>query len=153
MTQLLTGVTLAQPLSTRPKAVSAERKAPQQDTPAKDTVKVAAEYLPRKTIEEATQVVSLIHKNYAAQSVTWNDIATLLGVSEKNQTNKYPLWSAQAYGMLVRNEDHTFQVAETGRKIVAPEYSGEDMEGRVKALLTPKVLSKLFTDYNGRQLP
>ena len=95
--------------------MAAERRVPQEDTLAKDPVKIAAEDLPRKTIEEATQVVSVIHKNYAAQAVAWIDVAKLLGVNENNQNNKYPVWSALAYGMLTRNEDHTYQVAETGR--------------------------------------
>jgi hypothetical protein len=44
-------------------------------------------------------------------------------------------------------------LAETARKILAPNYSGEDREGKVKALLTPRILSKFYTDYNGHTLP
>lgn len=119
----------------------------------RDLVKVSAEDFPRRTIEEAVRVAAAIFKNYGNQPANWKEIASLLGVSASTQENKYPLWSAEAYGMLSRNEDHTFQLVETGRKIVAPEYPGEDTEGKVKALLTPKTLSKFFTDYNGRQLP
>jgi hypothetical protein len=40
-----------------------------------------------------------------------------------------------------------------GRKILARNYEGEDREGILKAILTPNVLSKFYTEYNGSPLP
>ena len=44
-------------------------------------------------------------------------------------------------------------LAETGRKIVAPTYDNEDAEGRLKAILTPTLLTKFDSDYNGHPIP
>jgi hypothetical protein len=118
----------------------------------RDVTKVSAEELPRKTLAEAVRVVDALYRNYP-EGATWEEIAKLLEVSANNPNNKYPLWSAVAYGLLSRREDNRYDVSEAGRKIVAPEFAGEDAEGKVKALLTPRILSKFFTDYNGRPLP
>lgn len=114
---------------------------------------IAAEDFPRRSIEDAQRVVEAIHRNYATNPVSWEEAAELLGVNPKHSMNKYPLWSAVAYGMLSKSENDKYELAETGRKIVAPEYSGDDREGKVKALLTPTILSKFFTDFNGHDLP
>jgi len=51
------------------------------------------------------------------------------------------------------NQSRRYSLAETGRKIVAENIPGEAQEARVKAVLTPTVLSKFFTDYNGNPIP
>jgi hypothetical protein len=58
-----------------------------------------------------------------------------------------------AYGIVIKQEDNTYALAETGRKIFAPTYEGEKEEGIKKALFTPSVLSRFYTDYNGSPLP
>jgi hypothetical protein len=118
----------------------------------KGMVKVSAEDLPRRTLQESLPVAELLHRNYANQGVTWEEIAKAMKVSP-HANNKYPLWSAVAYGIVTKNPDGTFTLAETGRKILAPNYSGEDRDGKVKAVLTPKTLSKFLTDYNGHHIP
>ncbi len=119
----------------------------------KERTTVAAEDFPRRSIEDARKVVETIYRNYAANPVTWEEIAKLLQVSPTTAANRYPVWSAVAYGMLTKTDTDTYELAETGRKIVAPEYPGDDAEGKVKALLTPRILSKFFTDFNGHTLP
>ncbi len=54
---------------------------------------------------------------------------------------------------MITKEGQTISLSETGRKIVSPTYDNEDKEGKIKALLTPSVLSKFFTDYNGHSIP
>lgn len=129
------------------------KKAIRQADEKKDRVRIAADDLPRRSIAEAQKVVEALHRNYAGKPASWIEIAELLGVAATNANNRYPVWAAAAYGMLTKNDDDTYELAETGRKIVAPEYVGEDRDGKVKALLTPRILSKFFTDFNGKQLP
>jgi hypothetical protein len=66
--------------------------------------------------------------------------------------NKYYLWSAQAYN-LVQKDDDKYSLSEIGRKIVSPTSPNEDREAMVQAVLTPVVLSRFFTDYNGNPFP
>lgn len=142
------------------KKTTKKKAAPKTSSPKKATGKpekqkviVAAEDLPRRSIEDALRVVEAIHRNYANNPVSWAEIAKLLNVNPKHSMNRYPLWSAVAYGMLTKTEDDNYELAETGRKIVAPEYAGDDREGKIKALLTPTILSKFFTDFNGHDVP
>ena len=133
--------------TTRKVKSSAGKKA---SAPAKK-VKIASEDLPRRTLSESLPVTKAL-RNYANSKASWEEIADALGVGASNPNNKYPLWSAVAYG-LVKQEGDQYSLAEVGRKIIAPEYEGEDQEGRLKAILTPRVMAQFYTDYNGNPLP
>src|SRR5205085_8276942 len=54
---------------------------------------------------------------------------------------------------IIKHDDNTYSLGEIGRKILAPTYEGEKEEGIKKALFTPSVLSRFYTDYNGSSLP
>lgn len=114
-------------------------------------VKMSSEDLPRRTLKESIPVTEAL-RNYAKNTASWEEIAAALGVSASNFNNKYPLWAAVAYG-LVKSDGDQYSLSEVGRKIIAPEYEGEDQEGRLKAILTPRVLSEFYTAYNGNPLP
>jgi hypothetical protein len=86
------------------------------------------------------------------KTATREEIAQALGVSPSSNHQKYQLWSAVAYG-LVKQDGDQYSLAEVGRKIIAPEYNGEDQEGKLKAILTPRVLVQFYTDYNNGPLP
>lgn len=127
-------------------------------TPKKTTAKekrtvVSAEALPRRPLEDALSVAQIIRDTYAGKPTSWIEIAKAKAVSEKNPVNRYPLWSAVAYGIVLKNEDNTYTLGETGRKILAPTYDGEREEGIKKALFTPSILSRFYTDYNGSPIP
>ena len=138
---------------TKKKEVTGTKTTSSPSIAKKVKTQIAAEDLPRRSIEDAKRVVEAIHRNYATNPVSWEEIAKLIGVNPKHSMNKYPLWSAVAYGMLNKTEGDKYELAETGRKIVAPEYDGDDREGKVKALLTPTILSKFFTDFDKHDLP
>jgi hypothetical protein len=62
------------------------------------------------------------------------------------------VWSAQAYG-LVNRSNKELTLTETGRKILAPTREHEDVEAKLKAILTPAILSKFYSTYNGHSIP
>jgi len=135
-----------------------EKKQPKEPAKKKETPKerrtvVSAEVLPRRPLEDCLEIAQIIRDTYADQPTTWGEIAKAKGVSEKNPVNRYPLWSAVAYGIVLKNENNTYSLGETGRKILAPTYEGEKEEGVKKALFTPSVLSRFYTDYNGSPIP
>jgi hypothetical protein len=132
-------------------AQKAEAKLP-SSKPEKQT-KISSDDFPRRTIEAAIKIGLVIRDTYGSNSASWPEIATALGVSEKNPTNRYPVWAAVAYGILKKTDDNNYSLGEIGRKIIAPNYEGEKEEGIRKALFTPTVLSKFYTDYNGSTLP
>ena len=129
----------------------AKRKTTKTPSTAQRT-KVYSEDLPRRTLEAALPVAKVLRETYAGKEATWEEIASALKVNPKYPANKYPLWSAVAYALIKRDEKD-YSLAEVGRKILAPNYNGEDAEGKLKAVLSPKALSRFYSDYNGSPLP
>ncbi len=115
-------------------------------------VKVSAEQLPRKSLEQALRVARALREVYAGGPARWPQIAEAMGISAGNQVNKYFLWSAQAYGLIEKEED-AYSLSEIGRKILAPTKANEEKEAQVRALMTPVIFSRFFTDYNGNPFP
>src|SRR3990167_4308895 len=113
---------------------------------------VSAEQLPRQSLEQALRVPRALHQTLAGGPATWEQIADAAGIGAKNQRNKYFLWSAQAYG-LVEKDDNTFSLTELGRKILAPTRLNEEKEAAIRAVMTPVVFNRFFTDYNGNPFP
>lgn len=117
-----------------------------------ERMKISAESFPRRTLEESLKIPEVLHKTYAGKSATLEEIAAALGIGVKSPNIRYLIWAAQAYG-LVQKEGDYYSLAETGRKIIAPNYEDEDSEAKVKSLLTPAILSKFYNDYNGHPFP
>lgn len=134
----------------QPKKATSKKTAPSSKGKA---AKVSSDDLPKKTLEDALRVAMAINDHYAGKQATWEDIARVLEFSPNNPNNKYYLWSASAYGIISTEESNTYKLSETGRKILSPTFEGEDKEGIVKAVATPKILAQFFSDYSGSKLP
>jgi hypothetical protein len=119
--------------------------------PVRAHFQMSADQLPRKTLEEALRIPRALREVLSGGPAKWPEIAkaTQLSLSQKN---KYYLWAAQAYGLVEKAEDQ-FSISETARKILAPTKTNEDKEATVKAVLTPILLSRFFTDYNTFPFP
>lgn len=119
---------------------------------SKPIARLSGEQLPRKNLEQALRVARALRDVLAGGPATWEEIASAMGIGAGTQMNKYYLWSAQAYG-LIEKEGDRFSLTEIARKILAPTRPGEDKEAAVRAVLTPIVFSRFFTDYNGSPFP
>ncbi|SDC42570.1 hypothetical protein [Niabella drilacis] len=108
--------------------------------------------LPRKTLEECLDVARPIHETYADSNVSWDEIAAALSRGSQTAAFKYLVWGAQAYGLILRDGE-AYQLTETSRKIFAPESEAERRESLIKASTIPTILSRFYTDYNGKFLP
>ncbi|NJB78851.1 hypothetical protein [Xanthomonas arboricola] len=113
---------------------------------------VAATELPRRTLEECLVVAKPVHEVYAGKSASWDEITATAGLGAKTAGTKYLMWGAQAYDLLVK-EGEKLSLSETGRKILAPNYVGERNEALLKAVSIPTILSKFYSEYNGKLLP
>jgi len=108
--------------------------------------------LPRKTLAECLEVAKPIHNKYADKTVTWDEIAVAIGKSPKYVATKYLIWGAQAYGLIIRDGEE-YKLTETARKIFTPESEIERKESVLKATMIPTILSRFYSDYNGKLLP
>lgn len=93
-----------------------------------------------------------LHSQYAGKAA-WDQLADSLKIGRQTNSTKYLFWSAAAYNLVNREDGNAFSLAETGRKICAPLYEGEDREAKLKAIMTPNVLSKFYSEYDGHSLP
>jgi hypothetical protein len=115
---------------------------------------LGAEDLPRRTLQDSLALARALHSTYAGKSASWEELCATCEISKQTNSTKYLFWAAKAYGILTKETTgQIFSLSETGRKIVAPTYDGEDREGILKAVLTPTLLSKFYTDYNGHPIP
>ncbi|CAJ0822251.1 hypothetical protein [Ralstonia flaminis] len=132
------------------------KKSASQNTPksvrTQAISRVPKDSLPRRTLLQALRVPEVIHKVYAGKSASTADICSALEIGERSPNTFYLFSAAVAYG-LVSKEENNYSLTETGRKILAPTYDGEDREAMLKALLTPTILSQFYTDYNGHAVP
>jgi hypothetical protein len=114
-------------------------------------VVVSAAELPRRSLEQSLRVAKALRETLAGGPSSWEEIASAMNIGA-NPQNKYYLWSAVAYG-IVEKVDDKYSLSEIGRKILAPTSPNEDREAMVQAVLTPVILSRFFTDYNGSPFP
>jgi hypothetical protein len=146
-------------------ARSKAAKKPTSKKPAKPTEaeqseqkqqQLSADAMPRRSLEEAIKVAKVLRQIYASKSASFDELAKAMDTSKNNPNFKYGVWSAIAYGIVNAEgskRNRRYSLAETGRKIVAENLPGEAQEAKIKAVLTPTVLSKFFTDYNGHPIP
>lgn len=125
-------------------------KSPIKKSPGKQ---VSSDDLPRKTLEDALKVAIVIKDTYAGKLATWEDIAKGMEFSANNPNNRYYLWAALAYGLIAKDENENYRITETGRKILAPTYEGEEREGTIKAIASPSILARFYSDYSASLLP
>lgn len=130
--------------------------AEKQAQKARNYVRVSGDALPRRSLRDVQFLAEILHKTYAGKSATWDDLAGAAKITKQSVDTKYKFWAALAYGIIKKDDSadgQAFSLSETGRKIVAPTYDGEDREAIRKAVLTPTVLSKFFSDYDGHPIP
>jgi len=138
---------------TKPKKKTAGDRSKSSDREKTGQVRISAEDLPRRSLDDVVRIADVLNREYAGGPTSWDDLADALKIGKTTNATKYLFWAAAGYGIVKKEHDNKFSLAETGRKIVSPTYEGEDREAKIKAVLTPNLLSKFYTDYNGHLLP
>jgi hypothetical protein len=108
--------------------------------------------LPRRSLEECLKVAKPIHETYADSEASLDELAVAVNSSPNTVGFKYTVWGAQAYGLIIRNEEK-YKLSETAKKIFSPESLEEKRDSLIKATTIPTILSRFYTDYNGKLLP
>jgi hypothetical protein len=115
--------------------------------------RIAAEALPRLPLSQVIRVAEVFHNYYAGGPVTWEDIAKALQYEPTSGYFRYVMSSAQAYGLISKQDSKAYTLTELGRKIATPFYEEERLEGVRRAILTPTLLSQFYSFYDGHPLP
>ena len=81
---------------------------------------------PKVSISEIVPIIKLVYENVASGTISFNDLAKLMGSSPSTTKTKYLIWGADAYGLLYKEENSEYKLSETGRKVIAPTYRSEE---------------------------
>jgi hypothetical protein len=109
--------------------------------------------LPRKTLETVLPIAKVIYENFRGGSSPWDSIASMLKTSSKTNSFKYMIWSAEVYGIILKEGKDMYKITEIARKIFTPTYPGEDKEAKIKAIMTPTLLSRFYSEYDKHPIP
>ncbi|MEL7006380.1 MAG: hypothetical protein AAFN93_27180 [Bacteroidota bacterium] len=109
--------------------------------------------MPQRNIDDALKVAEVIYKNFAGQETPLSTIASIVGIGEKSTNMGYLIKAAESYGIIDKTKTNTYALSEQGRKILAPTYKGEKEEAIRQAILTPTLMSKIYSDYDKHPIP
>lgn len=130
-------------------AKTATKNAAKKTTPNKkserslerhESQKIAAESLPRRSLEQAVEVAKILWAVYATKSVSVHELATAMNMNRNHPNFKYLVSAAVAYGIVNaegKTTGRTFSLAETGRKIVA-ERPGRSRRGKGQSCINTR---------------
>ncbi len=129
----------------------------EQETAISKTKKTAKKRIlqsamPMKGLQEVINLPKNMYQKFKQDVVPLDTISSLIGIKQKSSNFIDFLNAAEAYG-IVQKEDNGYSVNELGRKIAAPILVGEDREAIKQSILTPTLLSRIYTDFNKRPVP
>ena len=109
---------------------------------------------PQTNLQQAQKLASALVNNYAGKDALPPDLAIALGVSPTSSTWPALTGAAIAYGLTEGGVNaNKIKLLALGRKLVAPEAEGEDLEARREAILKPRILKKFFERYRRAKFP
>jgi hypothetical protein len=123
-------------------------------------LQIASDDLPRRTLADAVELAKALNEQPGGVA-SFEELCIALKIGGSSTNSKYLLWAAVAYGIINKQEqpenaqssETRYTLAETGSRILKPENDAEAKEAKIKALLTPKLLSRIYTDFNGKNIP
>jgi hypothetical protein len=99
---------------------------------------------PQTTLQQAQKLASALVDNYAGKDASPPDLALALGISPTSSSWPALTGSAVAYGLTEGGVNaNKIKLLALGRKLVAPEAEGEDLDARRQAILKPRILRVL----------
>jgi hypothetical protein len=109
---------------------------------------------PQTTLQQAQKLASALVDNYAGKDASPPDLALALGISPTSSSWPALTGSAVAYGLTEGGVNaNKIKLLALGRKLVAPEAEGEDLDARRQAILKPRILREFFERYRRAKFP
>lgn len=109
---------------------------------------------PQATLQQAQKIASAIVDNFAGIGGSPPDIALALTISPTTHAWPTLAGASIAYGLTVGGVNaKVIKLTPLGKKLVAPEREGEDVEARREAILKPRILKEFFERYRRAKLP
>ncbi|MYJ73476.1 MAG: hypothetical protein F4092_17265, partial [Rhodospirillaceae bacterium] len=110
--------------------------------------------LPRASLEKALRLPRALLEQYAGQPTPPIDLALAVGVKPSSSGWRTLTGSAIGYGLTEGGYNApTISLTNLGRRAVAPQEEGEDVEALREACLRPAVISMFLRKYDGNKFP
>lgn len=110
--------------------------------------------LPRVSLEKALRLPRALLEEYAGQPTPPLDLALAVGVKPSSSGWRSLTGSAIGYGLTEGGYNaSTISLTELGRRAVAPQEEGEDIEALREACLKPAVIGRFLHKYDGNKFP
>lgn len=108
---------------------------------------------PSLTLEVSLAVAKAIHDANSGLPFDRENLADVLGTTEKSSAFTTRLNSSDKYGLTQRNADKTISLTPLGEAIVAPEDEEERSKALVRAATYPDIFARFYELLNGKRLP
>lgn len=109
---------------------------------------------PQRTLQESQKIASALMDNYAGKNAAPPDVALAIDISPTSSNWEVLSGSSIAYGLTDGGPNAKFiNLTDLGKKLVAPEQEGEDVEARRLAILKPTIMSDFFNRYQRAKFP
>ncbi len=109
---------------------------------------------PRVTLEKALVIAQAIWENYAGKPTAPHDVALALDLSPTSGPWRSLCGSSIAYGLTAGGyRANEINLTDLGRSIVAPTNEGDDVSGKVLALLKPRIMREFYEKYDKAKFP
>lgn len=107
---------------------------------------------PRQTVESALRVPQAILDQNAGRACSEKQAADFLGIKVSGPF-KQEVGSAIKYGFLERPQPGKMQPTELAKKILRPQFDGDERHGYREAILRAPDISEVYKHYRGENLP
>lgn len=109
---------------------------------------------PRVTLEKALVIAQALWENYAGKATAPHDVALALDLSPTSGPWRSHCGSSIAYGLTEGGyRANEINLTNLGRSIVAPTNEGDDVSGKVLALLKPRIMREFYEKYDKAKFP
>ena len=110
--------------------------------------------LPHASIEKALRLPRALVEQYAGQPTPPLDLAMAVGVKPSSSGWRSLTGSAIGYGLTAGGyNSSSIGLTDLGRRAVAPQKEGEDIEALREACLKPAVIRRFLEKYDGNKFP
>ena len=109
---------------------------------------------PQLSLEKALRIGQCIYDEFAGISAPPHQIAIALGLTPTSGGWRNRCGTSIAYGLTEGGYNaQEIKLTPLGRKIVGPQEEGEDIAGKVEAILHPRIMREFFERYDKAKFP
>lgn len=131
-----------------------KKKVSKKDPTERKRSKVSQKDFPRVSLAKALTIAEAIWDNFAGKGGAPHDIAIAIDLSPTSGGWRNLSGTSVAYGLTEGGYNATEMVlTDLGRKIVAPQEEGDDVDAKVVSILQPKIMADFFNKYDKAKFP